>query len=73
VIIFLTILQQQAMDPKTLPQGAIGAESSWTTGASPNAPLGESEQRRRHQLVHREAAIVATESMTQEAHLKKVG
>ena len=64
------ILHQQAMAPETLPPGAIGAESSWTTGDSRNAPLGETQQQRRHQLVHRDAAIVATENMTQDAHLK---
>jgi hypothetical protein len=42
------------------------------TGASRNAPLGETQQQRKHQLVHCEAAIVATEIMTQDAHLKKV-
>jgi len=72
VIIFLTILQQQAMAPETLPPGVIGAESSRTTGASRNAPLGETQQQCRHQLVHRDAAIVATKNMTQDAHLKKV-
>jgi hypothetical protein len=72
VIIFLTILQQQAMAPETLPPGAIGAESSRTTGASRNAPLGETQQQHRHQVVHCDAANVATEIMTQDAHLKKV-
>jgi Fe-S oxidoreductase len=72
VIIFLTILHQQAMAPDTLPPGTIGTESRRTTGASRNAPLGETQQQRRHQLVHRDAAIVATENMTQDTHLKKV-
>jgi hypothetical protein len=72
VIIFLTILQQQGMAPETLPPGAIGAELSRTTGASRNAPLGETQQHRRHQLVNRDTAIVATENMTHDPHLKKV-
>jgi len=72
MIIFLTILQQQAMTPETLPPAAIGAELSRTTGASRNAPLGETQPQRRHELVHRDAAIVATENMTQDAHSKKV-
>jgi hypothetical protein len=72
VIIFLTILQQQSMAPETHPPGAIGVESSRTTGASRNAPPGETQHQRRHQLVHRDAAIVATENMTQDAHTKKV-
>jgi hypothetical protein len=72
VIIFLTILQHQAMAPETHPPGAIGAVSSRTTGASCNAPLGETQQKCRHQLVRRDAAIVATEKMMQDAHLQKV-
>jgi hypothetical protein len=43
------------------------------TVASSNVPLGKTQQQRRHQLVHCDAAIVATENMTQYAHLKKVG
>jgi len=72
VIIFLTFLQQQAMAPETLPPGTIGAESSRMTGASHTEPLGETQQQCRHQLVHRDAAIVANKNMTQDAHLKKV-
>jgi len=72
VIIFLTFLQQQAMAPETLPPSAIGAKSSQITGASSNAPLGETKQQRKYQLVHRNAAIVAPENLTQEAHLNKV-
>ena len=68
MIIFLTIPQQQVMAPETLQPGAIGAESSRMTGASNNAPPGETQQQRRHQLVHRDAAIVATEYVTQDAH-----
>jgi len=60
------------MAPETLPPGAIGAGSSRTTGASRNAPLGETQLQRIHQLVHRDAEIVATENMTQDAHLKNV-
>jgi hypothetical protein len=72
VIIFLTFLQLQAMAPEKLPPGVIGAESSRMTGASRNAPLSNAQQQRRHQLVHCDTAIVATENMTQDAHLKKV-
>jgi len=64
VIIFLTFLQQHGMDPETLHPGAIGAESSRTIGALHNEPRGETQQQRRHQLLHRDAAIVATENMT---------
>jgi len=52
--------------------GVIQSELSWTTGASPNAPLAETQLQRRHQLVHRDAAIAATENMAQNAGLKKV-
>jgi len=72
VIIFLIFLQQQAMAPETLPPGAIGAESSRMTGASSNAPLGQTQLQRRHQLVHRDTSIVATENMTQDVHFKKI-
>jgi hypothetical protein len=72
VIIFLTILQQHAMAPETLLPGAIGAELSRRKGASRNAPLGKTQQQRRHQLVHCDAAIVAIKNMTQDAHLKKL-
>jgi len=60
VIIFLTIPQQQVMTPKIFQSGAIEAKSSLKTGTSNNAPHGETNQQRRHQLVHRNTAIVAT-------------
>jgi hypothetical protein len=41
-------------------------------GASSNAPLAETQLQPRHQLVHRDAAIAATENMAQDAHLKNV-
>jgi hypothetical protein len=71
-MIFLMILQRQAMAPKTLSSGAIGAELSRTTGASCNVPLGDTQQQQRHRLVHSDAAIIATENMTPDTHLKKV-
>ena len=58
------------MPPEILQQGTIEAESSRTTGASNTAPPSETQQQHRHQLVHRDAAIVATENMTHKAHLK---
>jgi len=61
------------MAPRMLQPGAIEAKSSRTTGASNNAPPSETQQQGRHQLVHRDAAIVATENMTQDAHLRLVG
>jgi len=72
MIIFLTIPQQQEMAPGILQPGVIESESSRTTGASNNAPLSETQQQCRHQLVHHNAAIVPTENMTQDAHLNRV-
>jgi len=72
VIIFLTIPQQQVMVPEKPQPGVIEAESSRTTGSSQNAPLGETQQPRRHQLVHCDAVIVATANMTQDAHVNIV-
>jgi len=72
VIIFLTVSQQHGVAPETLQPGAIEANSSRTTGTSINGPPGQTEQQHRQQLVHRDAAIVATGKMTQDAHLKIV-
>jgi len=72
VIIFLTIPHQQVMATEILQPGAIEAEPSRTTGDSNNAPPGQSQQHNRHQLVHRDPAIVATENMTQDAHFNIV-
>jgi len=58
--------------PQTPQPGVIQSESSRTAGASSNAPLAETQLQRRLQLVHRDAAIAATEKMAQDAHLKKV-
>jgi len=60
------------MAPEILEPGAIEAESSRTTGASNNAVPSETQNQRRHRLVHRDAAVVDTENMTQDADLKIV-
>jgi len=60
------------MAPQTPQPGVIESESSRTTGASSNEPLAEIVQQCRHQIVHRDAAIAATENMAQDAHLKRV-
>jgi len=65
-------LNQQAMAPSILPLGAIAAGSSRTTGAPRNAQLGDTQQQRRHQIVYSDAAIVGTENLSQDTHLKKV-
>jgi hypothetical protein len=59
--------------PAQRPQpGVIQSESSRMTGASFNEPLAETPLQRRHQLVHRDAAIEATKHIAQDTHLKKV-
>jgi hypothetical protein len=60
------------MAPQTPQAGVIQTESSRTPGASSIAPLAETQLQPRHQLVHRHAAIGATENMAQDAHFKKV-
>jgi len=60
------------MTTQTPQAGESGSKSSETTGASFNASLQDTQQQRRHQLVHREDANVATENMTRDAHLKIV-
>jgi len=39
-------------------------------GASSNASIEGTQQKHKHQLVHREAANVATNNMTQNTHLE---
>jgi len=60
------------MAPQTPQPGVIESDSSQTTGTSSNAPLAETQQQRRHQLVHRDAAIGATKDMAQNARLRNV-
>jgi len=60
------------MAPQTPQPGVIQSESSRTAGASSNAPLADTQLQRRHQLVHRNDAIAATENMAQDTHIKKV-
>jgi hypothetical protein len=56
------------MAPQTHQPGVIQSKSSRTTGTSSNAPLAESQLQNRYQLVHRDAAIPATNNMAQDAH-----
>jgi len=60
------------MAPQTPHPSVIQSESSRTAGASSNTPLAETQLERRHQLVHHDAAIAATENMAQDVHLNKV-
>jgi len=72
VIIFLTFPQQQVTAPVTLQPSVIGAELSPTTGASIHPLPSKTQLQRGEQLVQRDAAIVASTNMTQDAHLKTV-
>ena len=60
------------MVPQISQPGGIECESCWTPGASSNMSLAETQQQCRHQLVHRNAAIAATEHVTQDTHRKEV-
>jgi len=60
------------MAPQSPQPGVIQSESSLTMGDSSNAPLADTQQQRRHQLVHRNAAIAATENMAHDADFKIV-
>ena len=62
--------QQQVMAPQTPQPSVIQFQSSHTTAASSNAPLAETQQQRRHQFVHCDTAIPATEIMAQDPHFK---
>jgi hypothetical protein len=58
---------------QTPPPGAIGSESSWKTGGSSNAPPARTQQQQHRQpLVHRNAAIGASENMIQDTHSNMV-
>jgi len=61
------------MAPQTPQPGVIEYESSRTMCTLSNTPLAESQQQRRHQLVHHDAAIAATDNLAQDADLIKVG
>jgi hypothetical protein len=60
------------MDTQPPPEGESGSNSGRLAGATSNTELLGTQQERRHKLVHRDAANVATKHMTQDAHLKIV-
>jgi len=60
------------MAPQTSLPGVIESELSHMMGSASNAPLAETQQQFRHQLVHCNAAIAATENMTQDEQLEIV-
>jgi hypothetical protein len=57
---------------QTTPPAAIRSESRWIPGASCNAWPGETQQQCKSQFIHQDAAVVVTENMTQNPHLKQV-
>jgi len=58
------------MAPQTPQPDVIQSKSSRTTGASSNAPLAETQQQPRHQLLHCDAPIAGAENLAQDAHLQ---
>jgi hypothetical protein len=54
------------------PPGESGSNTGRLAGATSNTEILGTQQERRHKLVHRDAANVATNHMTQDAHLKIV-
>jgi len=60
------------MDTQPPPAGESGSNAGRLAGATSNTELLGTQQERRHKLVHRDAANVATKHMTQDAHLKIV-
>jgi len=60
------------MDTQPPQQGESESDSSLLLGATSNTSLIGTQPERRHQLVHSDAANVASKDMTQNAHLKIV-
>jgi len=60
------------VDTQPPPPGESGTNTGRLAGATSNTELFGKHQERRHKLVHRNAANVATKHMTQDAHLKIV-
>jgi len=54
------------------PAGGSGSNTGRLAGTTSNTELLGTQRERRHNLVHRDAANVATKHMTQDAHLKIV-
>jgi hypothetical protein len=60
------------MASQTPQPGVIKFESSGMTNASSNTPVAGAQQQCRHHLVHRDAAVAATENMAQDPHSTQV-
>jgi len=58
------------MDTQPPLEGESGSNTRRLAGTTSNTALLGTQQERRHKLVHRDAANVATKHMTQDAHLK---
>jgi len=66
------IPHQHIMETQPPQPAASRSKSSRLAGDTSNTSLIGTQQQRRHQLVHRDAADAATRNMTQDAHLKIV-
>jgi len=60
------------MDTQPPPPGEGGSNTGRLAGATSNTDIPGTQQERRHKLVHRDAANVATKHNTQNAHSKIV-
>jgi len=60
------------MDTQPPPPGESGSNTGRLAGATSNTEILGPQQMRRHKLVLRDAANVATKHMTRDAHLKIV-
>jgi len=60
------------MDTQPPPPGESGSNTGRLAGGTSNTEILATQQDRRHELVHRDAANAATKHMTQDAHLKIV-
>jgi len=58
------------MDTQPSPPGESGSNTGRMAGATSNTEILGTQQERRHKLVHREAANVATKHITQDTYLK---
>jgi len=60
------------MDTQPPPAGENGSNTGGLAGATSNMELLGTQQERRHKLVHRDAANLATKHMSKDAHLEIV-
>jgi len=60
------------MNTQPPPPGESGSYTGSLVGATSNMAILGTQQQRRHKLVHRDDANVATKHMNQDAHLKIV-